>query len=78
MGTDFFLACPGAYRDGSYLIVFQNILPGGGRQHILRMWTLDVDYVTQNNRSSLAMLAMLAMRVFYDCSELRDQRQSST
>ena len=43
------------------------------------MWTFDVDYVTQNNiTSKLRIIVINGMRVFYDSSELRDQRQTST
>ena len=43
------------------------------------MWTFDVQYVTQNNRSSyFRTIISNATRVFYDCSKLRDLRQMST
>ena len=41
------------------------------------MWMFDVDYITQNSRSSLlCTIVDKAIYVFYDCSELHDQRQT--
>ena len=60
---------PGAHGDWSYTC---QKLPRGGnftREHI---WTFDIEYVTQNKRSSwLRTHVHNAIRVFYDYSQLR-------
>ena len=45
-------------------------VPRGGISR--RNWTFDGDYVTRASCSQLCTLVRNVLRVFYDCSELRD------
>ena len=52
---------------------------GGGDITKEPMWTFDADYVSQHNGGALLRTTVSnAARVFYNCSELRDLRQTST
>ena len=43
------------------------------------MWTFEVDYATRNKSTlQLRTIVCNALHVFYDCSELRNQCQTST